>query len=65
MRILSKSTLREFWLKHPQAQAPLETGLKLAAEAGWQTPTDVKSTFGAKVDFVGDNRVIFDIGAMP
>jgi mRNA interferase HigB len=62
MRILSKSTLRDFWIKHPQAQAPLETWLKLATEAAWETPADVKSAFGPKVDFVADNRVIFDIG---
>lgn len=31
-------------------------------EAEWTTPADVKSIFGPKADFVGDNRVIFDIG---
>jgi mRNA interferase HigB len=27
----------------------------------WRGPVDIKSMFGSNVDFVGDNRVIFDI----
>lgn len=30
--------------------------------AVWAGPADVKARFGAAVDFVGDNRLIFDIG---
>ena len=30
--------------------------------AKWITPADVKVMFGSTVDFVGDNRIIFDIG---
>ncbi len=28
----------------------------------WSWPADVKTEFGATVDFIGDNRLIFDIG---
>ncbi|HEY8874892.1 MAG TPA: type II toxin-antitoxin system HigB family toxin [Stellaceae bacterium] len=28
----------------------------------WAGPADVKEQFGTAVDFVADNRVIFDIG---
>ena len=28
----------------------------------WAGPADVKRQFGTTVDFVGDNRVIFDVG---
>ena len=62
MRVLSRSTLREFWLKHPQARGPLQTWLKVALDAQWSTPAEIKRMFGSNVDFVGDNRVIFDIG---
>lgn len=31
-------------------------------KAMWSGPTDVKTMFGANVDFVSDNRIIFDIG---
>ncbi|MNT91021.1 hypothetical protein D3C72_2320570 [compost metagenome] len=27
----------------------------------WTGPADVKAMFGANVDFLGDNRIIFDI----
>lgn len=61
MQILSKSTLRAFWLKHNQAQAPLTVWYNMVKEAEWNGPADVKNMFGATVDFVGDNRIIFDI----
>jgi mRNA interferase HigB len=28
----------------------------------WRTPSGIKRQFGNTVDFVGDNRVIFDLG---
>jgi len=31
-------------------------------KAVWQGPADVKEQFGTTVDFVADNRVIFDLG---
>lgn len=34
----------------------------LVQAADWSSPADVKAMFGATVDFVADNKVIFDIG---
>jgi mRNA interferase HigB len=34
----------------------------VAAKAHWANPAQIKQQFGGTVDFVGDNRVIFDIG---
>jgi hypothetical protein len=31
-------------------------------KADWASTADVKRQFGAGVDFVGDNRLIFDLG---
>lgn len=62
MQIIAKSTLREFWEREPHAEAPLKTWYATASKANWKGPAEVKSTFGTTVDFVGDNRVIFDIG---
>ena len=64
MQILSKRALRQFWETHPQAEAPLRTWYALVDKAEWSTPNDVKAQFGANVDFVGDNRIIFAIGGM-
>jgi len=34
----------------------------IAAKARWANPAEIKQQFGNTVDFVGDNRVIFDLG---
>jgi mRNA interferase HigB len=34
-----------------------------AAKAHWANPTDIKGQFDATVGFMGDNRVIFDLGS--
>jgi len=47
---------------HHRAEAPLRAWYALVDKADWEGPQDVKNVFGATVDFVGDNRVIFDIG---
>lgn len=61
MQVLSKRTLRLFWEKHPKAKTPLKAWYSIASKALWETPQDVKDVF-ASADFVGDNRVIFNIG---
>ena len=62
VQIIALRTLRLFWEVHPQAEMPLRTWYALVANASWDGPADVKQQFGASVDFVPDNRVIFDIG---
>lgn len=62
MRIISKATLRVFWERHPKAEGPLKAWFALVSATSWRRPADVKAMFGTTVDFVGDNRVIFDIG---
>ena len=34
----------------------------VAAKARWANPAEIKWQFGGTVDFVGDNRVVFDLG---
>ena len=61
MQILARKTLKTFWAKHPQAEGPLLVWYASVSRADWLTPADVKDMFGTSVDFVGDNRIIFDI----
>lgn len=61
MRIIAKRTLRTFWQRHPQAEGPLQAWFDLVSRSDWLGPSDVKAMFGTTVDFVADNRVIFDI----
>ena len=62
MQVIARRTLREFWETHPEAEAPLQVWYKIASRATWKAPQDIKDQFGSAVDFVGDNRVVFDIG---
>jgi mRNA interferase HigB len=62
MQVISKRALKVFWDQYPAAKQPLSTWYKIVSKASWTTPADIKSAFGTNVDFVGDNRVIFDIG---
>jgi mRNA interferase HigB len=51
-----------FWEKHPASQVPLSIWYARVSKTTWGGPADIKAAFGNTVDFVGDNRVIFDIG---
>lgn len=62
MQVIARRTLREFWEREPKAEIPLRTWYSITNKAIWMGPQDVKAQFGTTVDFVGDNRVIFDIG---
>ena len=62
MRVLAKSTLREFWLSQPryvEAEEPMSAWYAVCIRAEWRTPADVRSTFGS-ASFVKDN-VVFNI----
>lgn len=61
MQVIALRPLRQFWEKHPQAETPIKVWYAAASKAEWKSPADIKAQFGASVDFVGDNRVIFDL----
>jgi mRNA-degrading endonuclease HigB of HigAB toxin-antitoxin module len=41
MRILSRSTLRDFWESHPDVEEALRTWYYEAAHADWQSPAEL------------------------
>jgi mRNA interferase HigB len=61
MQIIAKRTLKRFWEKHAQAEGPLRSWYAVVDQAQWNGPPDVKIAFGASVDCVRDNRLVFDI----
>lgn len=61
MNVVAKRTLLAFWTIHPKARGPLISWYAHTSKAEWKTPQDIKDDFRS-VDFVADNRVIFDIG---
>jgi mRNA interferase HigB len=62
MQVIARRTLRQFWQRHPQAEGPIRVWFAIVARARWRAPQEVKRQFGSNVDFVGDNRAIFDLG---
>jgi mRNA interferase HigB len=60
MRIIARSTLREFWEIHAEAEPALRAWIDDVAQANWQTPADIKSIY-ANASIIANNRVVFDI----
>ena len=60
MRIISRRALREFWVRHPDAEQPLKVWYANARHADWKTPSDVKATY-RNASIVENNRVVFNI----
>jgi mRNA interferase HigB len=61
MHVIARRTLREFWVKHADAEGPLRAWYDEAAKARWQSPNEIRARY-AQASFVGDDRVIFSIG---
>src|SRR5258708_37913946 len=62
MQVIARRTLREFGRRSRHAAGPIRAWVAVAAKARWANPAAIKRQFGSTVDFVGDNRVIFDLG---
>ncbi|MBV9113350.1 MAG: type II toxin-antitoxin system HigB family toxin [Hyphomicrobiales bacterium] len=60
--VIARKALRAFWKQHPQAEIPLSTWYHIVSKGDWESPADLKKAFGINVDFIGDNKVVFDIG---
>ena len=60
MRILSKSTLKEFWNEHPDAKASLEFWYKTVTKTDFDNPNEVIALFKG-ADVVGNGRIVFNI----
>jgi hypothetical protein len=56
MRILAKSTLRAFWERHLNAEAPLLAWYRETEKADWDSPAQVKARYRS-ASFVGENQV--------
>jgi mRNA interferase HigB len=60
MRIIARSTLRQFWETHPNAEQSLKAWYNEASRADWNSPTDIKSTY-INASIIANNRVVFNI----
>ena len=60
MRIIAKSTLREFWEQYPDAEEALKSWYEDVERAGWKTPANIRVA-NPSASFLANNRVIFNI----
>jgi mRNA interferase HigB len=60
MMVIAVSTLRRFWLRHPDAEQSLKAWYDEVRHAVWIAPQDIKNHY-ASASFVGRNRVVFNI----
>lgn len=62
MRIIARKRLKDFWHRpgHEDAEIPLREWFTEVRKANWNTPNEVKRTFGS-ASIIGENRVVFNI----
>jgi mRNA interferase HigB len=60
MRVIAKKALREFWMIHPKAKAPLEAWYAETEKANWNNSQEIKARYSS-ASFLNDNRVVFNI----
>lgn len=60
MRVIAKSTLKEFWDKHKDSEQSLLSWYKVAKRANWENFEEVKAQFGSS-KILGQDRIIFKI----
>ncbi|MGV3722033.1 MAG: type II toxin-antitoxin system HigB family toxin [Actinomycetota bacterium] len=60
MRIIALRTLREFWIRHADAEEALRAWYTDAQRADWTSPGDIRKTY-ANASIVANNRVVFNI----
>jgi len=60
MNIVSKKTLKEFYIIHKESEIALKLWYSQVIKEEWNTPHDIKSIY-PHASFINDNRVIFNI----
>ena len=60
MWVITRRTLRNFWLRHPDAEGPLRDWYQEANSADWRSPADVRSRYPS-ASIIAGNRVVFNI----
>lgn len=60
MRIVAKSTLREFWLRYPDAEEPLLAWYREVEKEDWSDPSQVKEKY-RHASILKESRAVFNI----
>ncbi len=60
MRIISRKTLKAFWLTHPDARQALQAWYADVKQADWRSPSDVKRIY-RNASILPNHRIVFNI----
>jgi mRNA interferase HigB len=62
MRIISRSTLRQFWqqARYADSEQPLRAWFRETTRANWKSPAQVKAAYRS-ASILEDSRVVFNI----
>jgi mRNA interferase HigB len=60
MRVIAVSTLRDFWLRHREAEQPLKAWFDEAEKATWTQPAEIKEQYRS-ASILKNRRVVFNI----
>ena len=60
MRVISLTTLKNYWLKEPAAEAELRAWYAEAKNAAWKTPAEIKAKY-KDASILKAGRVVFNI----
>lgn len=61
MNIYNKSSIIEFYKKHPDSKIPLEIWFEEVESKSWKTPNEVKRDFGGNASVLKNSRVVFNV----
>jgi mRNA interferase HigB len=61
MNIYNKSSIIEFYRKHPDAKIPLEVWHEEVEFKKWKSPHQLKKDFGGNVSILKNSRAVFNI----
>jgi mRNA interferase HigB len=60
MRLLTRRTAVDCWLRYPDAEPTLRAWCKEVEAAHWRTPADIKDKYRS-ASIVGNSRAVFNI----
>lgn len=60
MRVIARSTLREYWQSHADVEEALKDWFRETENAEWKTPQEMKAAH-PDASILANNRVVFNI----
>lgn len=60
MRVIAKSTLKNFWTRYSDCEEQLKAWYQEVSGTNWKSPADIKRLYPS-ASIIADNRVVFNI----